>query len=31
LKKISDRPDRESRPVFAVRCKFPAGLIDGIP
>ena len=31
LKKIYDWPSRESRPVFAVHCKFPAGLVDGIP
>ncbi len=31
LKKIYDRLGIESRPVFAMRCKFPAMVIDGMP
>jgi hypothetical protein len=31
LKKIYDQLGIESRPVFAARCKFPAGVIDGMP
>ncbi len=31
LKKIYDRLGIESRPVFAVRCQFPAGVVDGMP
>jgi len=31
LKTIYDRLGIESRPVFAVHCKFPAGVIDGMP
>lgn len=31
LKKIYDRLLIESRPVFAVRCTFPAGVVDGMP
>jgi len=31
LKNIYDRLGIESRPVFAARCKFPAGVIDGMP
>jgi hypothetical protein len=31
LKKIYDRLGIETRPVFAMRCKFPPKMIDGIP
>jgi hypothetical protein len=31
LKKIYDRLGIETRPVFALRCKFPAKVVDGIP
>jgi hypothetical protein len=31
LKKIYDQLLIESRPVFAMRCTFPAGVIDGMP
>ena len=31
LKKIYDRLGIESRPVFALRCTFPAKLVDGMP
>ena len=31
LKKIYDRLGIESRPVFALRCTFPAEVVDGIP
>jgi hypothetical protein len=31
LKKIYDRLGTETRPVFALRCKFPPKVVDGIP
>jgi len=31
LKKIYDRLGIETRPVFAMRCKFPARVVDGVP
>lgn len=31
LKKIYDRQGIETRPVFAMRCKFPAKVVDGVP
>jgi transglutaminase-like putative cysteine protease len=31
LKKIYDRLGIETRPVFALRCKFPPKVVDGIP
>lgn len=31
LKKIYDRLGIVSRPVFAARCTFPAGVVDGMP
>jgi len=31
LKKIYDRLGIETRPVFAMRCKFPAKVVDGVP
>ena len=31
LKKIYDRLGIETRPVFAMRCKFPANVVDGVP
>lgn len=31
LKKIYDRLGIETRPVFALRCAFPAKLVDGMP
>src|SRR6266702_5293633 len=31
LKKIYDRLGIKSRPVFAMRCKFPAKVVDGMP
>jgi hypothetical protein len=31
LKKIYDRLGIETRPVFALRCKFPAKVVDGMP
>jgi len=30
LKKIYDRLDIETRPVFAMRCQFPAKVVDGV-
>ena len=31
LKKIYDKLGIETRPVFALRCKFPARVVDGMP
>ena len=31
LKKIYDRLGIETRPVFAMRCKFPPKVVDGVP
>jgi len=31
LKKIYDRLGIETRPVFVMRCKFPARVVDGVP
>ncbi len=31
LKKIYDKLGIETRPVFAMRCKFPAKVVDGVP